>query len=81
MTLRNEYGVWGFDEKDFAYRWLGAQVSFTILKQQVLGIVKCVNLPTIGSTHTLDVEFADGQKTITVRGHYSCFRKVRTEND
>lgn len=76
MTFRNQYDILGFDEKDFAYRWLGAKVSFTLLKQQISGIVKGANLPTIGSTHTLDVEFADGKKTITVRGHFNCFRRI-----
>jgi hypothetical protein len=77
MTFKNQYNVLGFKEKDFAYNWLGAGVSFTLLGQRILGIVKDTNLPTIGSTHTLDVEFTDGQKTITVRGHFNCFRKVR----
>lgn len=76
MTFTNQYGVLGFNEKDFAYNWLGAQVSFTLLGQRILGIVKGANLPTIGSTHTLDVEFTDRQKTITVRGHFNCFRKM-----
>ena len=77
MTFRNKYDVLGFDEKDFAYRWLGANVSFKLLGQTVQGIVNGANLPTIGSTHTLDVEFTDGQKCITVRGHFNCFKKVR----
>ncbi len=75
MTFTNPYGIWGFTKKDFAYNWLGATVSFKLLGQIIQGEVKAANLPTIGSTHTLDVGFADGQKTITVRGHFNCFKK------
>lgn len=77
MTFGNDYGVVGFPEKDFSYRWLGAQVSFTLLGKRLSGIVKSTSLPTIGSPHTLDVEFKEGSKLIIVRGHFNCFRKVR----
>lgn len=76
MTFRNPYDVLGFSVKDFTYRWLGAPVSFKLLGQTVQGIVDSVNWPTIGSSHTLDVKFTDGQKTITVRGHFNCFRRL-----
>jgi len=80
MTFPNKYNVQGFTEKDFSYNWLGAKVSFKLLGQIVQGIVIGVNLPTIGSPHTLEVEFTHQQKTVIVKGHFNCFKKIEERN-
>jgi hypothetical protein len=69
--MQNEHGVHGFDEKDFSYNWLGAKVTFKLFGVKVEGTVRQVDV----CYHTLDVELTDGNKMITVSGHFNCFRK------
>jgi len=74
LTNTNKYGVW-FKDGDigsFAYNWLGAKVSFLLLGQKVFGEVK----QSDSCYHTLDVEFNDKRKFVTVNGHFNCFTRI-----
>ena len=74
MGKTNKYDVYcqNGNDKEFSFRWLGAPVSFKLLGLTVKGVVTA----TDSCYKTLDVEFIDNGKTITVSRAFQGFRRL-----
>jgi hypothetical protein len=74
--MRNNYDINGFDldeKNSFSFNWLGSTVKFKILGIEVVGkIVGCESCD-----HILTTQFFSGRKEILVKGHFSCFKRVK----
>ena len=69
----NKYGVWFSDgNTGFDFNWLGAKVSFKLLGQTIIGEVQQADT----CYKTVDVEFQDGRKIVTVHAHIKAFNIV-----
>ena len=71
----NKHGIMGFDPADigtFEFNWLGAKVNFEVLGHIITGTVDTVD----AIYHDITVDFNDGKKIVTVRGHFRNFKKL-----